>query len=75
MYRVTNLIVLRHARDHQLLDEFTGPQLELVDRVGQGRLHDLLAIAGLLLDLLEEEAVLLGKLRAETLVQHLDDFR
>ena len=30
-------------------------------------------LAGLLLDLLEEEPVLLGELRAEALVQHLDD--
>jgi len=33
----------------------------------------LLALAGPLLDLLEEESVLLSELRAESLVEHLDD--
>jgi hypothetical protein len=68
-----DLIILAHALDHQILDQLADAELKLVERVGECSLNDLRIPARPFLDLLEEEAILLGKLRPETLVQQLDD--
>ena len=49
-------------------------ELELVERVRAPELDDLFVGCGLLADLLEEEAVFVGEVRSEALVEHLDDF-
>jgi hypothetical protein len=53
---------------------FFDAEFKLVERVGQGGPHDLVAVAGLLLDLLEEESVLFRESGPEALVQDLGAF-
>jgi hypothetical protein len=63
-----DLVVLAHALDHQVLDQFLDAQLELVERIRESRPHDLIALAGSFLDLLKEEPILLRELCAKSLV-------
>ena len=68
-----DLVVLGHSLDHQALDELAHAQLELIERIGHRCPNDPFALTSLFLDLLEEEPVFFAELRAEALVEHLDD--
>ena len=49
-----DFVVLGHALDHEVFNELTNAQLELVERVCECGLDNLTILAGLLLDLLEK---------------------
>lgn len=66
-------VVFAEALDHERLDERLDTQQKLVERIRHGRLDHLLGGGGLLADLLEEQAVFLGKAGAETVVEHFHD--
>ena len=67
-----DFVVLSHALNHQILDKLAHAQLELVQRVGHSSLDHLAIAGGSRLDLVEEQAVLIGEGGAETLVEHLE---
>jgi hypothetical protein len=63
-----NSIVFLQTLDHQRFDQATDTELKLVEGVTVGRPDDAIIAAGLLLDLLEKQAVLLGELDPKALV-------
>ena len=49
-------------------------ELEFIERVGATEFDDLFVRRGLFADLLEEETIFVGEVRAESVVEYLDDF-
>ena len=69
-----NLLVAFHAVDDEALEGFLEDVAEVVLRVRRGRFLQRVALDGLFLNLIEEELVGLGEVRAEALVEDVDEF-
>ena len=69
-----NLLVAFHAVDDEALEGFLEDVAEVVLRVRGGGFLQRLALDGLFLNLVKEELVGLGEVRAEALVEDVDEF-
>src|ERR1700722_4204565 len=69
-----NLLIALHAVDNEALEGFLEDVAEVVLGVRGGSFLKHLAFDGFFLNLVEEELVGLGKIRAEALVQNVDEF-
>lgn len=69
-----DLFVAVHALDHQALESLLENVAEIVLGVNLGSLFEGFILHRLFLDLIEEELIGLGEIRAETFVEEVNQF-